>query len=309
MCLKSLNLFINIAFNVHNRTEPNLDDLALTFKDFGIVLQEIEEYVNNVEPVPFAHKIAPFPVRHPPNLQHPKPESRELLVRPEHIPEYLPLMRPDLEEEDALFNQQNAVDGVKKTADAGGDSPSPFSSPKHGSKRSGDWAPDTPNKKPRYYSEEEGRPMREVTSVFMTAAGFISPVHEGKTADTSLPCLVDSPPPTPEFPSPSHSAAPTKKDSKNKDVKKDKSSKPKKDKDGKKDIKKLKSSKKEKENKENAVSKHDRAMTASSSSGVKTTSSFVNCGSKCERSLSSVNIGLYGGTICLDSNRCQSIAG
>lgn len=56
-------------------------------------------------------------------------------------------------EEDALFNQQNSVDGVKKTAtdsNAGGDSPSPFSSPKHGTKRLGDWAPDTPSKKPRY---------------------------------------------------------------------------------------------------------------------------------------------------------------
>lgn len=111
--------------------------------------------------------------------------------------------------------------------------------------------------------------MREVTSVFMTAAGFISPVHEGKTAEPSLPCLVDSPPPTPEFPSPSHSAVSLKKDTKNKDVKKDKSSKPKKDKESKKDIKKVKSSKKEKENKENAVSKHEKAMTLSSSSSVK----------------------------------------
>lgn len=121
----------------------------------------------------------------------------------------------------------------------------------------------------RYYSEEEGRPMREVTSVFMTAAGFISPIHEGKTAEATLPCLVDSPPPTPEFPSPSHSSVATKKDTKNKDVKKDKSSKLKKDKDAKKDIKKLKSSKKEKENKENAVSKHDKAMTSSSSASIK----------------------------------------
>lgn len=84
-------------FPLDNRTEPNLDDLALTFKDFGIVLQEIEEYVNNVEPVPFVHKISAFPVKHPSNLHHPKPESREIHSRPEHIPEYLPLMRPDLE--------------------------------------------------------------------------------------------------------------------------------------------------------------------------------------------------------------------
>lgn len=110
--------------------------------------------------------------------------------------------------------------------------------------------------------------MREVTSVFMTAAGFISPVHEGKTAEASLPCLVDSPPPSPEFPSPSHSAVSSKKDSKNKEIKKEKSSKPKKDKESKKDLKKLKS-KKEKENKENAVSKHEKAMTSSSSTSVK----------------------------------------
>ncbi|KFM60789.1 hypothetical protein X975_13639, partial [Stegodyphus mimosarum] len=271
----------------YNRTEPNLDDLGLTFKDFGIPLHQIEEYINNVEAVPFPHKVPSFPIKHPPNLQHPKPESRELLVRPEHIPDYLPLMHPDLEEEEVVFAQQSVVDGAKKNVletNAGGDSPSPFNSPRHGSKRSGDWPPDATNKKSRYYSEEEGRPMREVTSVFMTPSGFISPVHEGKSADPSLPCLVDSPPPTPELPS--HSSS-SKKDVKFKDIRKEKSSKPKKDKDiNKKDLKKLKASKKEKENKENAVGKHDKLVTSSSSSKKEHTSSSHKSG-KSDKSIKS----------------------
>lgn len=107
--------------------------------------------------------------------------------------------------------------------------------------------------------------MREVTSVFMTPAGFVSPVHEGKVPDASLPCLVDSPPPSPEVPPPT--SASSKKEVKLKDLKKEKSSKSKKDKKiSEKDLKKLKSSKKEKENKENAVSKHEKSLTSSSSS-------------------------------------------
>ncbi|GBM95501.1 Transcription initiation factor TFIID subunit 3 [Araneus ventricosus] len=278
---------LEIAKSVHgystqyNRTEPNLDDLGLTFKDFGINLQEIEEYINNVEPVPAPYKIAAFPVKHPSNLQIPKPDSRELLARPEHIPSYLPLMHPDLEE-DVFSSQHNSADGVKKNsveAGVSGDSPSPLSSPKHGSR------PGETNKRSRYYTEEEGRPMREVTSVFMTPTGFISPIHEGKSAEASLPCLVDSPPPTPEQPSHSFTPVSSKKDAKVKDVKKDKS-KSKKDKEtSKKDLKKLKSSKKEKENKENAVSKHEKSVTSTSGSKKEHTSSHKSA--KVDKSMKS----------------------
>ncbi|KAG8189598.1 hypothetical protein JTE90_018955 [Oedothorax gibbosus] len=278
-----------IAKSVHqystqyNRTEPNLDDLGLTFKDFGIVLQEIEEYINNVESVPPAYKIASFPVKHPSNLQIPKPDSRELLVRPEHIPSYLPLMHPD--EEDLLFSQQSAIDSVKTNSleGANGDS-SPLSSPKHGLKRH-EWPSENSKNKSRFYSEEEGRPMREVTSVFMTPAGFVSPIHEGKVPDASLPCLVDSPPPSPEGPSNLFISSSSKKDLKPKESKKEKSSKSKKDKKvSEKDLKKLKSSKKEKENKENAVSKHEKSLT---SSGSKKDHSSSHKSSKAEKSMKS----------------------
>ncbi|KAF8792217.1 Transcription initiation factor TFIID subunit like protein [Argiope bruennichi] len=148
---------LEIAKSVHgystqyNRTEPNLDDLGLTFKDFGINLLEIEEYINNVEPVPPPYKIAAFPVKHPSNLQIPKPDSRELLSRPEHIPSYLPLMHPDLEEE-VFSSQHNSVDGVKKNsveAGVSGDSPSPLSSPKHGSR------PGETNKRSRLFDDSD----------------------------------------------------------------------------------------------------------------------------------------------------------
>lgn len=96
ICFKLFYLiFVLSIISLDNRTEPNLDDLGLTFKDFNIVLQEIEEYINNVESVPPVYKVAAFPVKHPSNLQHPKHDSRELSVRPDHIPSYLPLMHPD----------------------------------------------------------------------------------------------------------------------------------------------------------------------------------------------------------------------
>ncbi len=39
------------------RTDPNLDDLGLSFQDHNIRLDELEAYVQHVDAVPFAHKV------------------------------------------------------------------------------------------------------------------------------------------------------------------------------------------------------------------------------------------------------------
>ncbi|CAN7989051.1 unnamed protein product [Ixodes hexagonus] len=176
--------------NQDGRTEPNLDDLSLAFHDLGILLSELEEFTSNVEPVPFAQRIPQFPVGRPSSLQHPKPGSRELLHRPHWVHEFLPPMHPELEEEESmLLSPGSATDGMKR--DMASNSAGEDMSPPHGSpqptKRNPDGSETPTPKRFRLCTEEEGQPMREVTSVFMTPSGFISPAREGKLPEPSAP--------------------------------------------------------------------------------------------------------------------------
>ena len=77
------------------RTEPNLDDLGLTFQDLNVNVEELSDYVHNVDPLPFVTEVPKFPVPKESLLVFPKPNSRELLEREEHVDEYLPPMHPD----------------------------------------------------------------------------------------------------------------------------------------------------------------------------------------------------------------------
>ncbi|XP_021356961.1 transcription initiation factor TFIID subunit 3-like isoform X2 [Mizuhopecten yessoensis] len=79
------------------RTDPNLDDLGLAFGHLGIQLGELEDYVHHVDPLPFAQEVVAFPAPKRNNLQFPRYDSREVLQREEHIPEYLPAMFPEIE--------------------------------------------------------------------------------------------------------------------------------------------------------------------------------------------------------------------
>ncbi|KFB52251.1 hypothetical protein ZHAS_00020366 [Anopheles sinensis] len=83
---------------LYNRTEPNLDDLALAYRDMGINLQELMEYIQFVDPILLPFEVPRFPVPRESNLNFLKPGSREMMMRPLHIPWYMPPMFPELEE-------------------------------------------------------------------------------------------------------------------------------------------------------------------------------------------------------------------
>lgn len=76
------------------RTEPNLDDLGLTFRDMAISIQDLSDYVTNVEPTSFHEEISKFPIPKEHNLNFLKPGSHEVLSRPVHIHEHLPPIQP-----------------------------------------------------------------------------------------------------------------------------------------------------------------------------------------------------------------------
>ena len=82
------------------RTYPEISDLELTFQDLGINLSELGDYLNQVDHVPFAHKLPAVPQARPPDLHFPKPNSRELAEREEHVYDYLPPMHPEWEGEE-----------------------------------------------------------------------------------------------------------------------------------------------------------------------------------------------------------------
>ena len=97
-----LKILINVIYVyfpfIVGRTQPNLDDLGLTFRHMGINIGELEDYVRHVDPVPFAHEVVAFPAPKTNNLQFPNPNSREILHhREEHIHEHLPHMFPGME--------------------------------------------------------------------------------------------------------------------------------------------------------------------------------------------------------------------
>lgn len=78
-------------------TQPTILDIALAFKDLGVSVTELEEYVQYVAPVPCAINVPKYPVERESHLNLLKPGSREVVTRPVHIHEHLPAMHPQLE--------------------------------------------------------------------------------------------------------------------------------------------------------------------------------------------------------------------
>lgn len=147
------------------RTQPNLDDLGLAFSDMGIEVRELREYVEFVESVPCNLAVPKYPIPKENHLNFLKPGSKEVVTRPVHVHEHLP---PTIE---------LAVDTL---GDAVG---SPQPSPTF--KRPGDPV-DGAAKRARMGLEEEGRPLREISSVMMTTGGFISQAREGKLPESRI---------------------------------------------------------------------------------------------------------------------------
>lgn len=80
-------------------TNPDLDDLGLAFHEMGVNVEDLKEYVQYVDAVPFGHHVPKFPVPRDSHLNFLKPGSREVVTRPVHVHEYLPPMHPELENE------------------------------------------------------------------------------------------------------------------------------------------------------------------------------------------------------------------
>ncbi|XP_032227627.2 transcription initiation factor TFIID subunit 3 isoform X2 [Nematostella vectensis] len=69
-------------------TEPNLDDLGLAFSDTGVLLNELEDYVTQVDQVHFFHQLPRFPKPKACLLHHPC--NGEIAERAEYYHEHLP---------------------------------------------------------------------------------------------------------------------------------------------------------------------------------------------------------------------------
>ena len=94
------------------RTDPNLDDLGLAIQEMGINLNEVDDYIKHVDPVPFAVDVPAFPVQRPNHLNFPKPNSRELREREEHVPPHLPPLNPSWNGESHLLPIPSDSGGV-----------------------------------------------------------------------------------------------------------------------------------------------------------------------------------------------------
>lgn len=77
--------------------DPNLDHLGLAFRDIGINLPEVEEFVKYVNFGIPAAEVCKYPVPKEDQLNFLKPGSKEVVTRPVHIHEHLPPMNHILE--------------------------------------------------------------------------------------------------------------------------------------------------------------------------------------------------------------------
>ncbi|CAI5665237.1 unnamed protein product [Oreochromis niloticus] len=85
---------------LYGRTDPVLDDVSQAFRLLGVSLSELEDYVNNLEPVPFSHQTPLYPVSKNNVLQFPQPGVRDAEERKDYIPEYMPPLVSLQEEEE-----------------------------------------------------------------------------------------------------------------------------------------------------------------------------------------------------------------
>ncbi|XP_043468256.1 transcription initiation factor TFIID subunit 3 isoform X1 [Leptopilina heterotoma] len=185
---------------VVGRTEPNLDDLGLAFRHMNINIEELSEYVRNVDSIPCPISVPKLPVARENHLNFLKPGSREVVTRPVHVHEHLPAMYPETEEDYPAEKSETLTNGLSESPESNGLSAGAADSlsPQGVFKRPGDPVSfESPiTKRPKL--TEEGRPLREIHSVMMTTSGFLSPAREGKLPEARTPQQVraDSPPPS-----------------------------------------------------------------------------------------------------------------
>uniref|UniRef100_A0A3Q2YXY8 Transcription initiation factor TFIID subunit 3 n=1 Tax=Hippocampus comes TaxID=109280 RepID=A0A3Q2YXY8_HIPCM len=85
---------------LYGRTDPVLDDVSQAFRLLGVSLSELDDYVNNLEPVAFPQQLPTFPVGKNNVLQFPQPGALLAEERKEEIPDYMPPLVSLQEEEE-----------------------------------------------------------------------------------------------------------------------------------------------------------------------------------------------------------------
>ncbi|XP_039272058.2 uncharacterized protein LOC120346397 [Styela clava] len=74
------------------QTKPNLLDVEFALKRMHVAIPDLVEYMQQMEPVAFPHKVPMFPAPKDSNLQFPSGNNPEDFDRAEHIPLYMPSM-------------------------------------------------------------------------------------------------------------------------------------------------------------------------------------------------------------------------
>ncbi|XP_019558649.3 transcription initiation factor TFIID subunit 3 [Aedes albopictus] len=217
---------------LYNRTDPNLDDVALACREMGMNLTEMQEYLEYVDPIERPFEVPKYPLPKDSHLNFMKPGSKETLTRPVHIPEHMPPMLVDSEEEQeeeerrrqmmmmGVEAESGEVDQddvkpdigevVEKMEEVGAEKVAvmdasqseevvTFKRPLDGPVGEGGIAGDA--KKSKTLSDER-RPTREISSVIMTTSGFISPAREGRLPDSKPPEIPEEKPKPPPPPPP-----------------------------------------------------------------------------------------------------------
>lgn len=181
----------------------------------NINLNELEEYVQNVESVPSVIDVPKFPIPKESHLNFLKPGSNEILSRPVHIHEHLPPIRLlPIDAENIEFTENESEIDLVDVVSVNNTTPSvtseiismennindmeqqsqlqttPYSSKKT-NEISNNSGPNFNESVKRFLVENDLRPTREITSVMMTTSGFISPAREGKLPDSKVPVIVD----------------------------------------------------------------------------------------------------------------------
>ncbi|XP_035498975.2 transcription initiation factor TFIID subunit 3 [Scophthalmus maximus] len=101
---------------LYGRTDPVLDDVSQAFRLLGVSLSELEDYVHNLEPVPFAQQTPLFPVSKNNVLQFPQPGARDAEERKDYIPEHLPplvSLQEEEEEEEVLTDMGTSAEAMQ----------------------------------------------------------------------------------------------------------------------------------------------------------------------------------------------------
>lgn len=185
--------------------------MALAYREMKINLNELKEYVEFIDPIACPAPISKYPIPKESHLNFLKPGSQEVLTRPNHIPDYLPPMQPPEEEEEMPSTSSSSGGDIKPIIEGGvatGDEvdikEEKVTSPPLPGAPFFKKPPDLVDRKVKF--EQEGRPVREISSVMMTTSGFISPAREGKLPDAKPPVIVpdkrQSPPPPPPVAAP-----------------------------------------------------------------------------------------------------------